>query len=81
MIFISNNFYCLFIQASDFFFPEAAVERKLREQVLRCYSVANPKKVNEIDHFMEKYKGKEHILFSQLRNKYGMKYPQCDALR
>lgn len=53
----------------------------IRERVLRCYEAANPSKVGEIDQFIGKYKGKEHLLFAQLRNKYGMKHSQCDVLR
>ena len=53
----------------------------MRERVLRCYEAANPSKVGEIDQFLEKYKGREHVLFAQLRNKYGMKFQQCDILR
>jgi hypothetical protein len=43
---------------------------------LKCYDVANPSKVSEIDKFIEKYKGNENRLFANLKEKYN-KYPQC----
>jgi hypothetical protein len=60
----------------DYFYPEAAAERKVRDRVLRCYEAANPTKVSEVDKFVQKYKGREHALFAQLRNKYE-KFPEC----
>jgi hypothetical protein len=64
------------LQAMDFFYPEAAKERKIRERVLRCYEAANPSKISEVDKFIERYKGREHVLFSQLKNKYE-RIPEC----
>jgi hypothetical protein len=60
----------------DFIYPEAAKARRIRDQVVRCYEVANPSKVADVDKFLEKYQGREHILFAQLRTKYE-KIPQC----
>jgi hypothetical protein len=52
------------------------MERKVRERVMRCYEVANPTKISEVDKFIERYRGREHILFAQLKSKYE-KYPEC----
>lgn len=60
----------------DFFYPEAANERKVKERVMKCYEAANPTKISEVDKFIKRYKGKEHVLFAQLRNKYE-KFPEC----
>jgi hypothetical protein len=64
------------LQAMDFFYPEAAKERQFRDKIMRCYEVANPSKVSEVDKFVERYKGRENVLFAQLRNKYPKK-AQC----
>lgn len=60
----------------DFFYPEAAKERQTMARVVRCYEAANPTKVSEVEKFVKKYKGREHALFAQLRNKYE-KFPEC----
>ncbi len=60
----------------DYLYPEAVAHRKLKDRVVRCYSVANPTKVSEVDRFLEKYKGHEERLFANLREKY-YKYPEC----
>jgi hypothetical protein len=52
------------------------MERKVRERVMRCYEVADPTKISEVDKFVERYRGREHILFAQLKSKYE-KYPEC----
>jgi hypothetical protein len=57
-------------------YPEAAKERRIRDKLVACYSVANPKKVDEVDKIMLKYKGKERSLFIQLADKYGQ-YEEC----
>jgi hypothetical protein len=62
----------------DSFYPEAVQNRIAREKVTRCYAIADPSKLGNIDNFMEKYAGKEHKLFTQLRNKYGAEFPECD---
>eukprot|EP01038_Epipyxis_sp_PR26KG_P013179 gene13179-17657_t len=64
------------IQATDYFYPEAARERQLKERVLKCYESANPSKLAEVDKFVQRYKGREEVLFAQLRNKYP-KHPEC----
>ncbi len=60
----------------DYLYPENAKARVVRERVIRCYEAANPSKVDEVDKFVERYKGREHVLFAQLRTKY-QKYPEC----
>lgn len=62
----------------DSFYPEAVQNRIAREKVTRCYAIADPTKLGNIDNYMEKYAGKEHKLFTQLRNKYGEQFPECD---
>jgi hypothetical protein len=60
----------------DYLYPQSKMERKVRERVMRCYEVANPTKISEVDKFIERYRGREHILFAQLKNKYE-RYPEC----
>jgi hypothetical protein len=60
----------------DFLYPENVKTRKVREHVIRCYEVANPSKLDEVDKFVERYQGREHVLFAQLKHKYE-KYPEC----
>jgi hypothetical protein len=57
-------------------YPEAKEQRIVRDRVRKCYEVANPSKLNEVDKIVEKYKGREHALFAQLRAKYA-KYREC----
>lgn len=57
-------------------YPEAKAHRVVRDRVTKCYEAANPSKLNEVDKIVEKYKGREHALFAQLRSKYG-KHPEC----
>jgi hypothetical protein len=57
-------------------YPEAKALREMKARVTKCYEVANPTKLSEIDNIVEKYKNKERTLFAQLRNKY-TKFPQC----
>ena len=66
----------LFFTIMDYVDPDAAVTRKIRQPLEKCYHAANPEKVNEIDKIMLKYKGSEQKLFAQLRSKYE-KYPEC----
>jgi hypothetical protein len=65
------------IQAVDMLYPKAAEKRSLREKVVRCYSAAKPNEKVDLDKIMKKYDGKEHVLFSNLGNKYGRKFPEC----
>lgn len=58
-------------------YPEAAQLRKVRENVVRCYEAANPTKLAEVDAFIEKYSGRQHVLYAKLRNKYH-KFPECN---
>ena len=57
-------------------YPEQKALRLIKERVIRCYEVANPAKLDDIDRIVEKYKGREIALYAQLRNKYP-KIPQC----
>ncbi len=57
-------------------YPEAAKTRQIRQRVMRCYEAANPSKVSEVDNFIMKYEGREHVLFAKLRGKYE-KIPEC----
>ena len=57
-------------------YPEAKAERLIKERVTRCYEAANPTKLSEIDKIVNKYKGRETVLYAQLRNKYP-KVQQC----
>lgn len=62
----------------DKLYPEEAKARVLRERVVKCYSSADPSKLPQVDSFLRKYRGKEHILFHSLKDKYGRKHPSCD---
>ena len=63
----------------DYMNPDAAKTRAVYSNVFRCYNaVGDQDKLNKIDHILKKYKGKERALFTQLRGKYGMEYPECD---
>jgi hypothetical protein len=61
-------------------YPEAARKREMRTRTIsfvnRCYEAANPTKLSEVEHLVDKYYGREEKLISQLRNKYA-KYPDC----
>lgn len=57
-------------------YPEAKALRQTRERVTRCYESANPAKLNEVDKIVDKYRGREHVLFAQLRAKYP-KHSEC----
>ena len=60
--------------------PEAARERDMKnrvtEHVRRCYSVANPTKLDDVERFVAKYKGHEDKLLASLREKY-YKFSEC----
>ena len=45
---------------------QAAMEGKIRSRLVKCYTVADPSKLSKIDHFMEKYEGREMALFAQV---------------
>ena len=61
----------------DIMYPEAKAERIIKERVTRCYEVANPTKLSEVDKIVDKYKGRERALYAQLRMKY-IKFPECN---
>lgn len=54
----------------DYIYPEAAANRKIRDRVMGCYEIANPSKIADVDKFIAKYKGRETVLYAQLRSKY-----------
>ena len=62
----------------DYLYPEDAKMRRIRQPLEKCYNIANPEKVSEIDYIMSKYQGREQKLFAQLRAKYGHKYQECE---
>lgn len=61
-------------------YPEEAKRRDIRQRTLayvnRCYEVANPSKLSEVEHLVDKYYNREDKLVNQLRAKYA-KYPEC----
>ena len=69
------------MQVIDYMNPGAAQERQIKnritEHVTRCYNVANPKKLDDVERFVEKYKGQEDKLLANLREKYGHKFAEC----
>lgn len=77
LLFLLPGVIGAFLYIYDMYYPEAAALRKVRERVVRCYEVANPSKISEVDKFIDKYKGRSHVLFAQLRTKY-QKYPECN---
>ena len=54
----------------DYYYPEAAAERMVRNRVVNCYTAAAPDKLDSIDSFMKKYKGRESKLLQNLELKY-----------
>lgn len=62
---------------TDYFFPESTKALILKNKVVKCYLAANPTKIGEVDKFLEKYKGRENILFANLKEKY-YKIPECN---
>jgi hypothetical protein len=66
----------LSITAYDYFYPQEAVLRAMRTRLEKCYTVAKPGEVVDVDKILKKYKGKEDILFSILRTKYP-KFGEC----
>ena len=60
----------------DMMYPEAKEQRLIRDRVTKCYEAANPTKLSEVDKITEKYRGREHVLFAQLRSKYA-KHSEC----
>eukprot|EP01041_Mallomonas_annulata_P006418 gene6418-12976_t len=65
MLFVIPVLMTAAMTAIDYLYPDAARMRQLRQRVTKCYSAANPKKLSEVDYIMEKYKGKEYVLFAQ----------------
>ena len=65
-LFVIPTVFGVLMFAYDYVYPESARVRELRNPLVRCYSAANPSKVNDIDHLLEKYKGNEHRLYDQV---------------
>ncbi|KAJ1442331.1 hypothetical protein B484DRAFT_390120 [Ochromonadaceae sp. CCMP2298] len=65
-MFVLPGLFALMLGAADWFYPALKAEREVRDRVRRCYDAANPSKVAELDQILEKYRGKEKSLFSQV---------------
>lgn len=65
----------------DLIFPHPGVdgmaERLIREKLIKCYNVAEPKKSSEIGNVMKDIKGKEKDFIEKLHKKYH-RYEECD---
>lgn len=71
------------VHVYDMMYPEEAKARKtnealqtVKQRVIDCYAVANPKKLSEVDKFMKKYKNNLRLLQVRLAEQYG-KYEEC----
>ena len=60
----------------DMLNPAGAMQNKVREALVKCYTVADPVKLNSVESLISKYEGRERALFAKLRTKYE-KIPQC----
>ena len=52
-------------------------ERLIREKLMKCYNVAEPKKTSEISTIMKEIKGKESDYIEKLHKKYH-RFEECD---
>lgn len=77
-LFVVPGILAVCIHVYDMMYPGAAQERVLREKLVRCYEVANPSKLNDIDDILKKANGRYVKLLAGLKNKYGDKYVQCN---
>lgn len=77
-MFVVPGILAVCIQGYDMMYPGAAQERVLREKLVRCYEVANPTKLNDIDDILKKANKRYTKLLAGLKNKYGEKYVQCN---
>lgn len=81
-LFLSVPIFSAVQYVYDSFNPEAANERRIYDNVYKCYNaVGDIDKLNKIDTFISKYQGRERALYNQLRSKYGMEFPECDTFR
>jgi hypothetical protein len=64
------------LQVADYMYPEAAKDNRLRTLLVRCYTAANPSKLNEIESLVKKYSKHDYVLRAKLREKYE-NYPEC----
>lgn len=60
----------------DYLNPDAARQNSIRKSLVRCFEAADVAELNKIDHYLEKYQGREQVMFTKLRNKY-RKFPEC----
>lgn len=49
--------------------------KSAREKLRKFYEVHNPEKLSDIDFLLEKYEGREDVLFRKLQRKYERKNP------
>eukprot|EP01031_Cornospumella_fuschlensis_P031443 gene31443-38008_t len=76
LLFVLPMIFAGVIQVMDFMYPQAAQQRRIRERLVRCFEAVQPAKLNEVDYLLKKYEGKEHVMFTKLKNKYP-KHPEC----
>lgn len=79
LLFVLPVICTLVFQAFDMLYPQLALDRLVRGKVAKCYDVAKPDEIVDIDKIMKKYNGKYQSLFNNLGNKYS-KFPQCRGL-
>lgn len=79
LLFLVPSAFALVIALVDYAYPEQAKARLIRDRVVRCYEAADPKKLDNIDAYMKKYKGREGKLFTNLRMKYEQ-VPECAGI-
>jgi hypothetical protein len=64
------------IYVGDLLNPDGAQTGRTREALVKCYTVADPSKLGNVEDLLEKYQGRERALFAKLRTKYE-KEPAC----
>ena len=67
------------IKVWDMLYPKEAAMGQFRNQLVRCYTSANPKNLKKIDEFVLKYgqsEGKRRRFWAQMIEKYP-KSPEC----
>ena len=64
------------IYVGDLLNPDGAQTSRTREALVKCYTVADPSKLSNVEDLLEKYQGRERALFAKLRTKYE-KEPAC----
>lgn len=64
------------VHVMDYFNPTAAHKLQYRKVLTRCFEAADSSQLPKIDSYLEKYDGRENIMFAKLRRKYP-KIPEC----